>query len=497
MNLRADAPEWSVDPSDFESSATLFGAVMIDVDGKIAFSEDEDDLVAAFIDGKCVGVTHVQYDDYSDSYRAYLTIYGNSDYEDKEIKLMVWDASTDIIHPVVYVYDDLEIKAGSETQLTFSVDGYWGDYDNIYCVYASNDIQQSTPLKKNWNWISVYVQDATGNEVNSVLECINPNGAVVKNANAYSEYIKGTGWYSTKLTNLTGNTMYKLQMTAADTLVVEGKAYDDNAGVSLVSGWNWIPYYRSFSLSLDDAFASIEPARNDQVKGQEGFAMYNGTTWNGTLKSLQPGKGYLYKSASEKTLNYPSQRNVATASLAPMRRMVKESMFSPVDPTEYESNMTVLAVVMEGDAILERAQEIAVFDGATCMASAFMENDGYFYLTVPGDKTVADRLTVYAVVDGVMVETATSMYFGEDAIFGDYDAPFIVRVGESTAISKLLADGNYVGMQVVDLSGRVLYSGATTDFNENDLHDGQYIFEFFTEDGQIVCYKQLIKRFTE
>ncbi|MBR5456512.1 MAG: hypothetical protein IKU76_06140 [Bacteroidaceae bacterium] len=497
MNLRADAPEWSVDPSDFESSATLFGAVMIDVDGKIAFSEDEDDLVAAFIDGKCVGVTNVQYDDYSDSYRAYLTIYGNSDDENKEIKLMVWDASTDIIHPVVYVYDDLEIKAGSETQLTFSVDGYWGDYDNIYCVYASNDIQQSTPLKKNWNWISVYVQDATENEVNSVLESINPNGAVVKNANAYSEYIKETGWYGTKLTNLTGNTMYKLQMTAADTLVVEGKAYDGNAGVSLVSGWNWIPYYRSFSLSLDDAFASIEPARNDQVKGQEGFAMYNGTTWNGTLKSLQPGKGYLYKSVSEKTLNYPSQRNVATASLAPMRRMVKESMFSPVDPTEYESNMTVLAVVKDGDEILENVQEIAVFDGAVCLASTTMENDGFFYLTIPGDKTVTSRLTIVAVIDGNIVETSTSFYFVEDATLGDFDAPFAVTVGNATTIGKMLAEGDYCRMQIVDLNGRVLYSGATTDFNENDLHDGQYIFEFFTTEGQIVCYKQLIRRITE
>ena len=500
MNLRADAPEWSVEPADFEGVATLFGAVMMEIDGKNVFSEDEDDLVAAFIDGKCVGVTHVQYDDFSDSYRAYLSIYGNSDDKDKEIKLMVWDASADIIHPVVYVYDDLEFSGKSAEELTFSLDAMWGDYDNVYCVYASNDIQQSTLLKKNWNWISVYVQDATGNEVNSVLESINPNGAVIKSADAFSSYLKMTGqWNSVDLSHLADNSMYKLQMTAADTLVVEGEAYDGNDGVSIAAGWNWIPYYRSFTLSLDDAFASVEPTRNDQVKGQEGYAMYNGTTWNGTLKSLQPGKGYLYKSnsSSEKTLNYPSQRTVAIASLAPARRMAQKSMFTPVDPTEYESNMTVLAVVMEGDAILERAQEIAVFDGATCMASAFMENDGYFYLTVPGDKTVADRLTVYAVVDGVMVETATSMYFGEDAIFGDYDAPFIVRVGESTAISKLLADGNYVGMQVVDLSGRVLYSGATADFDENDLHDGQYIFEFFTEDGQIVCYKQMIRRLTE
>ena len=497
MNLRADAPEWSVEPADFEGVATLFGAVMIDVDGKIAFSEDEDDLVAAFIDGKCVGVTHVQYEDFSDSYRAYLSIYGNSDDEDKEIKLMVWDASADIIHPVVYVYDDLEFSGKSAKELTFLLDAMWGDYDNVYCVYASNDIQQSTPLKKNWNWISVYVQDATGNKVNSVLESINPNGAVVKNANVFSEYIKGTGWYGTKLTNLTGNTMYKLQMTAADTLVVEGKAYDGNAGVSLVSGWNWIPYYRSFSLSLDDAFASIEPARNDQVKGQEGFAMYNGTTWNGTLKSLQPGKGYLYKSASEKTLNYPSQRNVATASLAPMRRMVKESMFSPVDPTEYESNMTILAMVMEGDAVLENVQEVAVFDGAVCLATATMESDGFFYLTVPGDKDVTSRLSIVAVINGNIIETSTSFYFNEDAVLGNYDAPFAVTVGNSTTIGKMLAEGNYNRMQVVDFNGRVFYTGTVANFNENDLHDGQYIFEFISEDGQTVCYKQIIRRLTE
>ena len=495
MNLRADAPEWSVEPSDYEGVATLFGAVMIEIDGKNVFSEDEDDLVAAFIDGKCVGVTHVQYEDFSDSYRAYLSIYGNSDDEDKEIKLMVWDASTDIIHPVVYVYDDIEF--GDATQLKFSVDAMWGDYDNVYYVYASNDIQQSTLLKKNWNWISVYVQDATGNEVNSVLESINPNGAVIKNANVFSEYIKGTGWYSAKLTNLTGNTMYKLQMTAADTLVVEGKAYDGNAGVALAAGWNWIPYYRSFALSLDDAFASVEPARNDQVKGQEGYAMYNGTTWNGTLKSLQPGKGYLYKSASEKTLNYPSQRNVATASLAPTRRMTQECMFVPVDPTEYESNMTILAMVMEGDAVLENVQEVAVFDGAVCLATATMESDGFFYLTVPGDKNVTSRLSIVAVVNGSIIETSTSFYFNEDAVLGNYDAPFAVAAGNTTTISKMLAEGNYNRMKVVDFNGRVFYTGTIADFNENNLHDGQYIFEFISEDGQTVCYKQIIRRLTE
>jgi hypothetical protein len=138
-----------------------------------------------------------------------------------------------------------------------------------------------------------------------------------------------------------------------------------------------------------------------------------------------------------------------------------------------------------------------VFDGAVCLASATMENDGFFYLTIPGDKTVTSRLTIVAVIDGNIVETSTSFYFVEDAILGDFDAPFAVTVGNATTIGKMLAEGDYCRMQVVDLNGRVLYSGATTDFNENDLHDGQYIFEFFTTEGQIVCYKQLIRRITE
>ena len=90
--------------------------------------------------------------------------------------------------------------------------------------------------------------------------------------------------------------------------------------------------------------------------------MYNGTAWSGTLKAMTPGKGYLYmsKSNDDKSFNYPTQRNVATAALAPMRRMVKESMFSPVDPTEYESNMTMLAVVKDGDEILGNQVRVKV-----------------------------------------------------------------------------------------------------------------------------------------
>lgn len=498
MNLKADAPEWSVEPADFESSATLFGVVKIALDGeKVVYSEDEDDLVAAFIDGKCVGVTNVQYEDFSDSYRAYLNIYGNSEDAGKEIDLKVWDASTGIVHPVVMTYAD--VNGNTKTELTYAENTTWGDFDQTYLVYATNYIEQSTPLKKNWNWISVYVNNAiVENYIDDMFSSIGANGITIKDNENFSSYDKAEGWWFGGIEYLNNASMYKVKMEVADTLVMNG-VEDRETVVEISNGWNWIPYLRSFTLSLDDAFASAEPVRNDQIKGQEGFAMYNGTAWSGTLKSLTPGKGYLYmsKSSDDKSFNYPTQRNVATAALAPERRNVVERTFAPVDPTEFESNMTMLAVVKDGDEILENAQEIAVFNGAVCLASTTMENDGFFYLTIPGDKTVTSRLTIVAVIDGNIVETSTSFYFVEDAILGDFDAPFAVTVGNATTIGKMLAEGDYCRMQVVDLNGRVYYTGAVADFDENSLNDGQYIFEFFTADGQVVCYKQLIRRIAE
>ena len=507
MNLKADAPDWSVVPTDYEGSSTLFAAVKINADGKIIYSEDEDDLIAAFIDGKCVGVTNMQYESFSDSYRAYLNIYGHSGDKGKDIELRVWDASSGLVHPIVKVFADsnADVENSVAETLKYKENALWGDYDNTYVVYATNYIQQSTPLSSNWNWISVYVNNKESkNAINKVLESINPNGAIIKSPSAYSEYLTALNkWYYEETVNdnisyISTRSMYKIRMNAADTLVVSGEQ-EEGANIAIGKGWNWIPYTRNFSMSLDDAFASTEPARNDLIKGQEGVAMYNGTEWNGTLKSLTPGKGYLYKHSSDKgtSISYPTQRNVTGASYAPAMRFVEESIFTPVDACEYESNMTILAVVKENDEVLGNVQEIAVFNGNNCIAATRASEDGYFYLTVPGDRTVTDRLTIITVIDGNIVESSTSLYFGEDIALGDYDNPFAITVGETTDIDKMLAEGDYVRMQVVSMNGRIFYTGSTANFNENTLNDGQYIFEFFNKEGQAVCYKRLIKRQAE
>jgi hypothetical protein len=333
----------------------------------------------------------------------------------------------------------------------------------------------------------------------------------LKNQGAFSEYDAKWGWYYAE----TGNTdewgdpiydgipevktgqMYKLQMESADTLVIAGPACSRYTNIIIKEqGWSWIPYIRSFSLSLDDAFANIEPQRNDQVKGQNGFAMYNGTAWTGTLKALNPGKGYIYRNTTdeEKDLRYPETRPVATSTFALTRKLGRTSMFDAIDPTLYEYNMTVLAIVKDGDDLVSNAQEIAVFDGAKCLASAMKQEDGFFYLTIPGDKTINNPLRMYVVVNDEVLETSTQIAFNADATLGDFDNPFVVTLGYATAIGQMLTTNNYSLLRVVDVSGRIVYSGIPSDFDKEGLNDGVYIFELVTPDGQAVHYKQLIQK---
>ena len=334
---------------------------------------------------------------------------------------------------------------------------------------------------------------------------------MLKNQGAFSEYDAQYGWYYEQtgtdewdeptyagIPEVQTGQMYKLKMESPSTLVIAGPACSRYTNIIIKEqGWSWIPYIRSFSLSIDDAFANIEPQRNDQVKGQNGFAMYNGTAWTGTLKALNPGKGYIYRNTTdeEKDLRYPETRPVATtAAFAPARKLERTSMFDAIDPTMYESNMTVLAIVKDGDNLVSNAQEIAVFDGAKCLASAMKQEDGFFYLTIPGDKTINNLLRMYVVVNDEVLETSTQIAFNADATLGDFDNPFVVTLGYATAIGQMLTTHNYSLLRVVDVSGRIVYSGIPSDFDKEGLNDGVYIFELVTPDGQAVHYKQLIKK---
>ena len=72
-------------------------------------------------------------------------------------------------------------------------------------------------------------------------------------------------------------------------------------------GCNWIGYYGEEALINSLFNSGFVPSPGDKIISQdEGFAIFNGASWDGTLTVLRPGHGYVYISNTQgnRTLSF-------------------------------------------------------------------------------------------------------------------------------------------------------------------------------------------------
>ena len=82
--------------------------------------------------------------------------------------------------------------------------------------------------------------------------------------------------------------------------------------ITLVPGINWIGFIGTESMSLSDAFVNLTPTNMDYIQTKNGVATYyQGIGWRGSISSLNPGEGFIYKSkaTTNKTFTYPNSTN--------------------------------------------------------------------------------------------------------------------------------------------------------------------------------------------
>lgn len=99
--------------------------------------------------------------------------------------------------------------------------------------------------------------------------------------------------------------MYRMQTNASPSFTLSG-APASNVTITITTGCNWFGYTGTGPLSLADL--NITPAVGDKIVSQnDGFALYNGASWVGTLSTILPGQGYVYVSTDtgNKTLILP------------------------------------------------------------------------------------------------------------------------------------------------------------------------------------------------
>ena len=442
VTVNGEKPAWSVDPTAFENNMSLIGSLSISG----LPSSDADDTVAAFIGDECRGVAQPKYNKRYDCHFIMMDIYGNAADRDKPVTFKAYDASTGITYPVVENSEDTK----------FASNGMSGSYQKPVELNAVDVIEQSQVLNSGWNWTSMYVV-ADDMSVPTVFADIADDVSVVKGKTSFITRDNGS-WHGNGVT-LNNKDMFKVKMVAQKDLKTVGKRPDDaQRTITVEPGWNWIAYNGTTSMSVTDALAGLSPQDGDVVKGQTGFAIFDGYEWNGTLVSLTPGQGYILKSVSDqsRTFTYPSTTAGTVKRLMMMSRSRAATRvptaFTPVDYHKYSGNINIVGKVkLDGVALADT--EIGVFAGEECRTAAVTDADGMAYLTVPGDAEC--ELTFRIMHKDKALTGLTTVGYVDDEIKGSPTQPLLIEF-DSTVTGIDGIEVNITDTRWYDINGNVL-----------------------------------------
>ena len=422
VKVTANKPDWTLNPKLFENSMNVIGT--FDMMG--VMSEDDEDIIAAFIGEECRGIAHPVYKERYGGYYVTIDIYGSPD-DDEPLTFRAYDASTGTVYPEVTTD-----PAVSFEQLTLI-----GTYAKPVRFSAVNKIEQQTELKEGWNWLSIYV-NADDMSVASVFDKIADDVIMVKSQSG-SLYYEDGSWNGDMGSMLSNTEMYAVKMKADRTLRVVGERVEPGTNpITVYNGWNWIGYYGRQVSSVTDAMADLSPEDGNIIKAQSGVAYYDTYEWAGSLSLMEPGVGYKLQTVlgdnMTKTFRYPS----SVVNMAPMRgparnqaRTNASGIFQPVDFHLYSNNLTMAAKIVKSGKILANA-EIGVFADGECRAAGISDENGIVYLTVPGDDAVILDLKIS---EGANVtDFKDFVEYQSDAIFGSPKNPIVLDIDAPTGV---------------------------------------------------------------
>jgi len=167
----------------------------------------------------------------------------------------------------------------------------------VYYYDGPEPMCQTNVLVQGWNWWSTYL-DITLDDLKSALVATGNNAITIKSKNNGNTTYNGNIWRG-QLNMLDVTQMYRISVGTDCEITLEGVSFNPaEHPVTIVPGVNWIGFPLCESMSLSNAFAEFTVS-GDMVKSKnQGIATYNGTQWRGSLNTLVPGQGYIFKSTT-------------------------------------------------------------------------------------------------------------------------------------------------------------------------------------------------------
>ncbi|MBQ6771389.1 MAG: T9SS type A sorting domain-containing protein [Bacteroidales bacterium] len=324
---------------------------------------------------------------------------------------------------------------------TFTVNNS-GSYVAHFTQTGGN-VTQTTNFTNGWNWWSGYVELNGASSLQSLENGLGTHGVMVKSQNnGYASYLSGYGWYGS-LTAINNECTYQVKTNAACTVSLSGNAANPASHpVTLTSGWTWVGYPVNASMSVTTALAGITPQSGDMLKSQNnGYASYlSGYGWYGSLNTLNPGMGLMYKSnrSSSITLTYP---NGGSKEELKANQTTENNHWQP-NLNAYPDNMNVMAVVeLDGNELQGENYELAAFANGEVRGSArllYVEplNRYIAFLTVAGDEPAELTFGLYDTETGaVETQCLASLQYETNAVVGSFAEPYVVRFRSTTGVN--------------------------------------------------------------
>ena len=280
-------------------------------------------------------------------------------------------------------------------------------------------------LDEGWNWVS---HNLAGN--------LNPTEVFGENVIEVKSQTKGLVRDSQygmvgNLKELVATEGYKVKTSAADTEphLLIGDLFDAEANaINLKEGWNWIGYPMANEESVEDALKGFDPMEGDCIVGLDDFSTYTGSSWDGSLTVLTPGKGYMYKSGETKSVHFSKASSEAKAREAKARKDSEDSQWT-CDIHKYPNRMPAIVCLYIKDVEANVSDyDVAAFCGDECRGVGKVVK-GVVMMNVCGE---GDETITFKAIDkksGIVMDINESVTFTGD-VLGAYTEPFRLTLGE-------------------------------------------------------------------
>ncbi len=287
-------------------------------------------------------------------------------------------------------------------------------------------VTQSIAMEKGWNWVSTYMDEATA------LTGILPN--VSRIVSQTEELVLDPQLGMTgRIASLLPGCAYKVKAARPFTATFQGHPFDaDKCAASLLAGWNWMGC--PFVDSRPVAVALQNAEEGDFILSQSGFAQYAYGDWAGSLTTMEPGQGYLYKSVSTKQLTFGSGSSVADSQARGSWTTAPTA--GAIDIHQYPGTMNVIARLYH-DGVEQSGHDYHIYAMAGDELRGIGQHVGqHIYLTIYGDLPVEITLIVESASTGSRY-LANEVLLFQEGVVGSRKQPMTISFGTPTGIVQL------------------------------------------------------------